>query len=62
MEKETSIKSIGAWLQKQLKISIDRRKRFERRVINRRSGLDRRMFQIEVSVERRTGNERRAYK
>ena len=62
MEKETSSKGFDIWLQKQLKISIDRRKSFERRVINRRAGLDRRMFQIEVSVEKRTGNERRAYK
>ena len=62
MEKETSSKGFDIWLQKQLKISIDRRKSFERRVINRRAGLDRRMFQIEVSFEKRTGNERRAYK
>jgi len=62
MEKETSSKGIGAWLQKQLKISIDRRKGFERRVINRRTGLERRMFQIEVPIERRAGNERRSYK
>lgn len=62
MEKETSSKGISAWLQKQFKISIDRRKGFERRVINRRSGLDRRMVLIEVPVDRRTCNERRSYK
>ena len=62
MGKETSSNGISAWLQKQLKISIDRRKGFERRVIKRRSGLDRRMLQIEVSIEKRTGNERRSYK
>ena len=62
MEKETSNKGFDIWLQKQLKISIDRRKDFERRVINRRYVLDRRMLLVEVPVERRTGNERRAYK
>ena len=62
MENETSSKGIGAWLKKQLKISIDRRKGYERRMIKRRSGLERRMFQIEIPNDRRAGNERRSYK
>ena len=62
MGKEIGSNSISAWLQKQLKISIDRRKGFERRVIKRRCGLDRRMLETDVSIERRTGNERRSYK
>ena len=54
--------SISAWLKKQLKISVDRRQGFERRVFKRRSGLDRRILDIEVSVERRKCNDRRTYK
>ena len=62
MENEMGSSGISAWLQKQFRIYIDRRKGLERRIFNRRSGFDRRMVLIAVPVERRSGNERRAYK
>ena len=62
MEKETSNNSISAWLRKQLLISVDRRRSYERRIAQRRSGFDRRMVLVAVPVDRRSGNERRAYK
>ena len=61
MEKETRMKGIDIWLQKLLKVSIDRRKKIERRASNRRLGFDRRMQKINVSIDRRKCSDRRSY-
>ena len=62
MGKEIPKKGIDIWFENLYKVSNDRRKGVERRFINRRYRFERRMQLIEVSIERRTGNERRSYK
>ena len=42
-------------------VSIDRRKRNERRVTSRRSGFDRRVQRLKVSIDRRTFKDQRVY-
>ncbi|MFC1538983.1 hypothetical protein ACFL6H_06140 [Candidatus Latescibacterota bacterium] len=68
MKTDIPRKGLDKWLHDLLKISDDRRKsfnrrvkRFERRIYNRRINNDRRMQEIWISNENRSGEERRSY-
>ena len=62
MENEMGSSGISGWLRKQIQIYIDRRRHYDRRIAQRRSGFDRRMVLVAVPVDRRSGSDRRAYK